>query len=75
MYVRKKINVGDTVYWKWGNGMAEAEVMEIRQEKTTIETKGKTISRDGSPEDPALILLNARNVRILKLSHEVEPDK
>lgn len=66
------IQVGDTVFWKWGNGFAEAEVVSIEAQKTTIESKGKLITRNGTAENPALILVNAKGVHILKFASEVQ---
>lgn len=68
------MKVGETVYWKWGNGFAEAKVSSIHFEKVSIETKGKVITRNGTSVNPALILRNKNGIRIVKLASEVVVD-
>jgi hypothetical protein len=69
------LKIGQTVFWKWGNGFAEAEIQAIHYSTTDIETKGKTIVRHGSENNPALILKNKKGVLILKLASEVKEVK
>ncbi|KAK5995462.1 Target of rapamycin complex 2 subunit AVO2 [Cladobotryum mycophilum] len=62
---------GDTVSWNWGQGQPEGKVVDVRPEKTTIETKnGNEVSRNGKPEDPAVVLDTGKSEAI-KLSHEL----
>ena len=65
------IEVGSYVGWKWGNGFAEGEVVEVHHEKTTITTKGASVTRNGTADDPALIIEQDSGTRVLKLAHEV----
>ncbi|EFQ35790.1 DNA-binding protein [Colletotrichum graminicola M1.001] len=62
---------GDTVSWNWGNGQPEGKVLDVKGEKTTIETKsGNEVSRDGKPDDPAVVL-DAGKSKAIKLAHEL----
>jgi hypothetical protein len=66
------IKIGDYVAWKWANGVAEGKVIEISHERTEIESRGSRIVRNGSEENPAIIIkhLNSGN-EALKLSSEL----
>ena len=64
--------VGDEVGWKWGSGLATGVIKEVRREKTTITSAGKNITRNGTNEDPALIINHKNGNQVLKLAHEVQ---
>jgi metal-dependent hydrolase (beta-lactamase superfamily II) len=66
------IRTGTDVRWNWGNGTATGTVQDVRHEKTSIQSKGETITRDGTDDDPALIIEQEDGTRVLKLSSEVE---
>ncbi len=66
------MKIGDYVGWKWGYGVAEGKIIDIKPEKTQIESKGKLITRNGTSEDPALIIEQDNGTRVLKLAHEVQ---
>lgn len=68
------IHEGDTVYWKWGNGVAEGKVETVAHERIEIETKGKTIARNGSGDNPAIVIIQDNGTKVLKLSSEVKKD-
>ncbi|KAL3292754.1 DNA-binding protein [Colletotrichum asianum] len=62
---------GDKVSWQWGNGNPEGKVLDVKEEKTTIETKnGNEVSRDGNPEDPAVVLDTGKS-KAIKANHEL----
>ncbi|KAF9877115.1 DNA-binding protein [Colletotrichum karsti] len=62
---------GDTVSWNWGNGQPEGKVLDVKEEKTTIETKrGNEVSRDGNPDDPAVVLDTGKS-KAIKSNHEL----
>ncbi|GKT41168.1 uncharacterized protein ColSpa_01349 [Colletotrichum spaethianum] len=62
---------GDTVSWNWGNGQPEGKVLDVKGEKTTIETKrGNEVTRDGKPEDPAVVLDTGKS-KAIKSAHEL----
>lgn len=66
------IKVGTEVGWPWGNSIATGTVKEIHPERHEIVSKGKHIVRNGSKDDPALLIVNDDNAHILKLAHEVQ---
>ncbi|KAH7368809.1 DNA-binding protein, partial [Plectosphaerella cucumerina] len=62
---------GDTVSWKWGSGNPEGEVLDVKGEKTTITTKrGNEVTRDGKPEDPAVVIDTGKS-KAIKSAHEL----
>ncbi|KAL0943382.1 uncharacterized protein CTRU02_201268 [Colletotrichum truncatum] len=62
---------GDTVSWNWGNGQPEGKVLDVKEEKTTIETKrGNEVSRNGDPDDPAVVLDTGKS-KAIKSAHEL----
>ncbi|KAJ6441085.1 DNA-binding protein [Purpureocillium lavendulum] len=64
-------DVGETVSWNWGNGQPEGKVLDVKEEKTTITTKrGNQVSRDGDPEDPAVVLDTGKS-KAIKSAHEL----
>ena len=63
---------GDHVAWKWGNGIAEGRIASIHRAPTMIATKGKSIRRNGSKTNPALIIEHRSGSDVLKLSSEVQ---
>ncbi|OAQ58341.1 DNA-binding protein [Pochonia chlamydosporia 170] len=62
---------GETVSWNWGQGQPEGKVEDVKHQKTSIETKkGNTVSRDGTSEDPAVVLDTGKS-KAVKLAHEL----
>lgn len=68
------IQEGTTVRWSWGNGSATGTVKEIHREKVTRTSKGESISRNGSDDDPAYVIEQEDGTTVLKLRSEVERD-
>ena len=66
---------GSAVKWKYGTGEAEGKVLEVHKKHISREIKGKEITRNGSEENPALLIEQADGDRVLKLSSEVERTK
>ncbi len=62
---------GDHVAWQWGNGVAEGVVEEVCTERTEIQSRNKKITRNGSSDNPALIINHASGNKVLKLASEV----
>lgn len=65
----------DHIAWKWANGIAEGTVESVHTEKTTITSKGKQITRNGTSDNPALIITHTSGSKVLKLASEVEATK
>ena len=66
---------GDSVAWRWGSGLAEGTVKSVHRETVTIESKGKTITRHGSDDNPAVIIEHKSGNDVLKLTSEVQKTK
>jgi hypothetical protein len=62
----------DKVTWTWGNGSAEGKVAEVRHDRTEITSKGQKIVRNGTSDNPALIIEQESGDRVLKLQSEVQ---
>lgn len=65
-----KFSKGDNVFWKWASGEAQGTIKEIHNSKITKTIKGSEITRDGSSENPALVIEHENSV-VLKLASEV----
>lgn len=63
---------GDYVAWKWANGIGHGTVESVHAERTTVESKGKTIVRNGSDDNPAVIIHDHNGVKVLKKASELE---
>ena len=63
---------GDSVGWQWSGGIATGTVESVHTERTSIETKGKTIVRNGTKDDPAVVIIHDNGTKVLKLQHEIQ---
>lgn len=66
------MEISDTVAWKWGNGLAEGKIIRIYHARTEITSKGKKIVRNGTEDNPALVIEHASGNPVLKLQSEVQ---
>lgn len=66
------MKAGDSVAWEWGNGLAEGTVKSVHNQRISIESKGKTITRNGSDDNPAIVIAHKSGNDVLKLSSEVQ---
>lgn len=62
---------GDKVEWDWGDGTGEGTVQKAYTQKTTRKIKGTEVTRNGSDDDPALLIEQDDGDEVLKLSSEV----
>ena len=69
------MKIGDHVAWKYANGIAEGKIESVHSEPTQIISKGKRIKRNGSRENPALIIVHKSGNDVLKLLSEVQRTK
>lgn len=63
---------GDHIAWKWVNGLAQGVVKSVHQESTTIESKGKLITRNGTADNPAIVITHKSGNDVIKLASEVQ---
>lgn len=68
----KTYRQGQQVTWKWGNGSASGNIERVSHEKTEIQSKGSTITRNGSAADPAIIIKQEDGTKLIKLASELE---
>ena len=66
------MKIGDKVRWHWGSGTATGTVREVIAESVTRSLKGSEITRHGTPDNPALLLVQEDGDQVLKLASEVE---
>lgn len=63
---------GDHVAWKWVNGIAEGQIKSVHHEPISIVSKNKHIKRNGTKDNPALIIEHKSGNDVLKLASEVQ---
>ncbi|MGR3452920.1 DUF2945 domain-containing protein [Pseudooceanicola sp.] len=63
---------GTKVKWNWGQGTGTGKVEETFDRKVTRKLKGSEVTRNGSKDDPALLIEQEDGDRVLKLASEVE---
>jgi hypothetical protein len=66
------IRKGSTVSWSWGGSTASGTVQEIHRDEVSRRSKGSTITRHGSDDDPAYVIEQDDGTTVLKLRSEVE---
>ena len=63
---------GTQVSWKYGTGTATGKIESIHKEHITRQIKGSDITRNGSDDDPALVIVQENGDKVLKLQSEVK---
>lgn len=67
----KKYTKGSSVSWKWGNGTADGTVEKVSHETTEIQSKGETITRNGTKDNPAIVIKQDDGTKVIKLASEL----
>lgn len=62
---------GAKVSWKWGQGIAHGKVLEVFDRRVSRTIKGKRIVRNGTPENPAVLIEQDDGDRVLKRASEL----
>ncbi|KAK9791558.1 hypothetical protein WJX73_003045 [Symbiochloris irregularis] len=65
---------GDEVSWKWGGGRPGGTVSDVKGEETTIESKGKPITKKGTEDNPAVVVERSGN-NVVKRASELDVEK
>jgi hypothetical protein len=68
LFMRK----GTQVSWKYGTGTATGKIESIHKEPITRKLKGHDITRNGSADDPALVIVQENGDKVVKLQSEVK---
>ncbi|MGI4873662.1 MAG: DUF2945 domain-containing protein [Janthinobacterium lividum] len=63
---------GTQVTWKYGTGTATGKIESVHKEPITRKLKGSDIHRNGSADDPALVIVQENGDKVLKLQSEVK---
>ncbi|OWU80524.1 DUF2945 domain-containing protein [Phaeobacter sp. 22II1-1F12B] len=63
--------VDDKVEWDWGQGTADGRVKETHKKKITRKIKGSEVTRNGSSDDPAIVIEQEDGDEVLKLASEL----
>ncbi len=66
------VRQGTDVSWSWGNGTATGTVVSVHHEKITRTLSGSEVTRNGSKDDPALVIEQDDGAQVLKLRSEVD---
>ncbi|EIW67376.1 hypothetical protein TREMEDRAFT_64628 [Tremella mesenterica DSM 1558] len=52
-----QVKKGDEVSWNWGSGQPSGKVAEVKEGRAEVTSnKGNTISKNGTKEDPAVVI-------------------
>ena len=65
------IAVDDRVEWDWGRGTASGRVTEIHAERTTCTIKGTKVVRNGTADNPAVVIRQDDGGTVLKSASEL----
>ena len=71
--MERTVVVGSVVSWKWLGRIPKGIVQEIIPRRAEIVSKGTLVVRNGTPENPAVIILQSNGTLVLKLMSEVQP--
>lgn len=63
---------GSRVKWNYSGHEAEGKIVEVFTERVTRTLKGSSVTRNGTPDDKALLIEQAHGDQALKLESEVE---
>ncbi len=66
---------GTQVTWKYGTGTATGKIEETHKDTITRTIKGSEITRHGTPENPAYLIVQESGDKVLKLKSEVSEVK
>ncbi len=62
---------GDRVSWSWGNGTAEGTVQASYTDRVEKDIDGTTVTRDADADNPAYLIQQDDDQRVLKSESEL----
>ena len=68
----KKAKVGSEVSWNWGSGTGTGEVQERFERRVQRTIKGTKVVKNGSSDNPAVLIRQADGDLVLKLESELQ---
>lgn len=63
---------GTLVSWKYGTGRATGKIEQTFKESVTRQLQGASITRHGTADNPAYLIVQENGDRVLKLQSEVQ---
>ena len=69
-----KMKVGSDVCWSWGSGTASGKVQERFERRVQRTIKGTKVVKNGSSDNPAILIRQADGDLVLKLESELTPE-
>lgn len=70
-YSNSKVRVGMKVKWVFGSGVATGTIVQLYRRTVKKRIKGSIITRNGTPENPAILIEQDNGDEVLKLASEV----
>ena len=68
----KQVRKGSKVEWKWGKNTAAGKVEDKKASRVTIRSKGKEISKNGTEDNPALVIKQTDGTKLSKRQSELK---
>ena len=65
---------GDRVSWNWSGSKAEGKVAERFERRVKRTIKGTAVTRNGSKEEPAYLIVQDDGDKVLKSASELSED-
>ncbi|KAK4687950.1 hypothetical protein P7C73_g2161, partial [Tremellales sp. Uapishka_1] len=66
-----ELKKGDDVSWNWGSSQPSGTVAEVKEGRAEVKSnKGNTIAKNGTEDDPAVVIERSGN-NVVKLAHEL----
>jgi hypothetical protein len=72
-YSNSSVRVGMKVKWSFGSGTATGTIVQLYRRTVKKNIKSSLITRNGTPENPALLIEQENGDEVLKLASEVSP--
>ncbi|SNX84658.1 uncharacterized protein MEPE_03367 [Melanopsichium pennsylvanicum] len=67
------LSKGDKVSWSWGSQHPSGTVKDVKDDGAQVKTKkGSTISKDGSKDDPAVVIETSNGNNAVKNASEID---
>ena len=70
-----KYNKGDYVSWAWGDGRGYGTIKEMFNERVTRTLQGGEVTRNGSEDNPAILIAQSDGDQVVKLESEVRKER
>lgn len=64
--------VGSKASWTWGSGTAHGKVIETFERRVQRTLKGAKVVKNGSEDNPAVLIEQEDGTKVLKLASELD---